>query len=201
MLRVLSQHFEAAPYARQVDTHAGRRQRFQQQITITEQIGLVQRPAAFGQPAIVPSYLRNNVLIVRMGRQLPSRNALWKRWICHGNSPGRPRSKLLRPRWRIDEAQGCELGSGCKRATKALAAKACLRCDWHHYNPSPGPCPLKWAEVTRWLCRMQGILRGRRFHRTGVYREFILCYRFPTDPHYGCSACADTVISQKERHR
>ena len=27
--------------------------------------------------------------------------------------------------------------------------RPCLRCDWHHYNPTPGPSPLKWGGVTR----------------------------------------------------
>ena len=37
-----------------------------------------------------------------------------------------------------------------RTASGRAKARPCLRCDWHHYNPSPGPSPLKWGGVTRY---------------------------------------------------
>ena len=78
MLRVLNQDLVAAPDAGQMYPGAGRRQRLQQQIAVGSQVGLVQRTPRLRQPAIVAPDLRDDILVLRVGRQLPPRNALWK---------------------------------------------------------------------------------------------------------------------------
>lgn len=57
-----------------MDAGAGRRQRLQQQVAVARQVGLVQKASGLGQPAIVAPDLRDDVLVVRMGRQLRPRN-------------------------------------------------------------------------------------------------------------------------------
>ena len=86
MLRVLDQRLVAAADAGEMNAGAGRRQRLQQQIAVARQIGLVQKASRFSQPAIVAPDLRDDVFVVRMGRQLRPRNRVWKLGICHGKS-------------------------------------------------------------------------------------------------------------------
>ena len=74
VLRVLYQRSVAAADAGQMNLRAGRRQRLQQQIAVAPQIGLVQRAPGRRQPAIVALDLRDDIFVVRMGRQLRLRN-------------------------------------------------------------------------------------------------------------------------------